>query len=331
MVKTLLIYGATGYTGRLACQHAKRIGLNFTVAGRSEDQLKKLASQLQVPYRVFDVSDTLLVLAALRNCQALLNCAGPYLRTAEPLMSACILNRVHYLDISAELDSYRFAEKRDDEARQAGVMLLPGCGGSVAMLGCLATRALEAVKSPPVSIDIALHVAGSMSRGSAISAAENLTTECFEMRQGKLAVVEDSSPSQFDFEDGRGAVSCFQVTLPDLITIGKSTGVDNVRTYVNVSGDAFPAGDLHELPNGPTAEQRQANPYHAAVMVTLENGSVARSVLHTVNGYTLTPIASVEAVRRVLDGDSRPGFQTPAGTFKSRFVESVEGSKFVDA
>ena len=330
--KTFLIYGATGYTGRLACQHAKSIGLDFFIAGRSEAKLKALAALLQVQYCVFDVDDAYLVKAALRNCQVLLNCAGPFLRTAEPLISACINTNVHYLDIAAELDSYRLSEQRDDEARHVGVMLLPGCGGSVAMLGCLAAHALEAAKGkgPAVSIDVALHVAGSMSPGSAVSAAENLTTECLERRQGKLTAVEDTSPRQVDFADGRGAVPCVPVTLPDLITIGRATGVGNIRTYVNVSGDAFPTGDLHKLPNGPTAEQRDLNPYHAAAIVKSENGSVTMSVLHTVNGYTFTPIAAVEAARRVLDGAWRPGFQTPVVVFGSGFVESIPGSKVLD-
>lgn len=328
--KTLIIYGATGYTGRLACQHAKSIGLNFFIAGRSEDKLKELAALLQVPYRVFDVEEVFLVQAALKNCQVLLNCAGPFLRTAKPLMWACIRNKVHYLDIAAELGSYRLAEKRDDEARQVGVMLLPGCGGSVAMLGCLASHALEAAKGLVVGVDIALHVAGSMSRGSAVSAAENLTTDCLERRQGKLVAVEDTSPSQFDFKDGRGTVSCVPATLPDLMTIGRATGVRNIRTYVNVSGDAFPTGDLDELPAGPTVEQRQSNPYHAVAIVKSENGSHTVSVLHTVNGYTFTPIASVEAARRVLGGDWQPGFQTPAGVFGSGFVETIDGSTMLN-
>jgi short subunit dehydrogenase-like uncharacterized protein len=327
---TFIIYGATGYTGRLACQHAKSIGIKFVIAGRSEDKLKELAALLQVSYRVFDVDNVLLVREALRNCQVLLNCAGPFMHTAKALISECIHNKVHYLDIAAELDSYRLAEAQDDEAQRAGVMLLPGCGGSVAMLGCLAGHAVKRAASPAVSIDIALHVSGSMSRGSAISAMENLTTECLERRQGKLAVVEDTYPMQADFKDGRGVVSCIPVTLPDLITIGRATDVGNIRTYVNVSGDAFPSGDVHDIPDGPTTEERESNPYQTAVIVRSKDGSVTRSVLHTVNGYSFTPIASVEAARLVLGGKSRSGFQTPAGVFGNDFVKSISGSKVLD-
>ncbi|KAB5554571.1 hypothetical protein GE09DRAFT_132807 [Coniochaeta sp. 2T2.1] len=70
--------------------------------------------------------------------------------------------------------------------------------------------------------------------------------------------------------------------------------------------------DLDALPRGPTAEQREASPYHAAFPVTAAHGSVRRGVIHTVDGYIFTAMASVVAARRVLGGEARLGFQTPA-------------------
>ena len=329
----LMIYGATGYTGRMASEHAKRAALDFVLAGRTETKLKELAVSLGVPYSVFGVADSQTVDAALGGgITVLLNCAGPFMRTAAPLIGACIRNGIHYLDIAAELDSYRLAEERDDEAERANVMLMPGCGGSVAMLGCLAGYAVERVKDPVVRLDIALHVAGSMSRGSAVSAAENLTTtECLQRVDGELVAQRNGSETQqFDFCDGRGPVPCFPLTLPDLITIWRSTHVRNIGTFVNASGESFPTGDLDALPEGPTVEQRKAGPYHAAVAVTAADGTVRRAVLHTVNGYTFTPVASVAAARRVLAGEARPGFQTPAVVFGISFVETIAGSQLKD-
>ncbi|MNN86970.1 hypothetical protein D3C81_2044540 [compost metagenome] len=60
------------------------------------------------------------------------------------------------------------------------------------------------------------------------------------------------------------------------------------------------------------------------------NGSVARSVIETVNGYTYTPLVAVEAARRVLDGDRRPGFETPARVFGSGFAETIDGTTISD-
>ena len=327
---TLLIYGATGYTGRLAARHAKKLGLDFMIAGRvSSPKTLELASELKVSHRLFDTNQPRDIDAALNGISVLLNCAGPFFRTAEPLILACIRNQVHYLDIAAELDSYRLVEKTDAEAKSAGVMLLPGCGGSVAMLGCLAAHVLRRVKNP-THMDISLYVAGTMSRGSAISASENMTAECLQRLNGKLVQQRASDSIWLDYDNGRGNLESYPVTLPDLITIWKSTGVPNIRTFVHAGGDAFPSGDLSQLPDGPTEEQREATPYHAVVEVTAEYGTTARGILHTLNGYTFTGLASVEAARRVLGGSAKAGFQTPALMFGEGFLDAIPNTRIND-
>jgi len=322
----LMIYGAAGYTGRMAATHARAHGLDFVIAGRPQDEVKlaPLADELGVEYRLFLVDDAA---TSLEDVATLLNCAGPFMRTAKPLMRACIAGGVHYLDIAAELDSYRLAEALDGEAQAAGVMLLPGSGGSVAMLGSLAGHAAKRVEKP-VSLSIALHVAGGFSRGSAISASENVTTEALHRLDGTLVARSADELRAFDF--GSGPATAFPVTLPDLITIWRATDIPNIDTYVHVTDGAFPEGDLAAMPDGPTIEQREANRYHAAVEVTGQDGTVVRSVLDTVNGYTFTTIAAAEAARRVIGGEVRSGFQTPAGLFGDGFAETIADTRIID-
>lgn len=326
-MKTLMIYGAAGYTARLATEHAQAAGLNIILAGREQDQIPQLAAKLNLPSRTFSVDEPTVIAAALGGVDVLLNCAGPFMRTAEPLMRAAIAAGVHYLDFAAELDSYRLAERLDADAKAAGVMLLPGSGGSVAMLGSLASHAVARV-SRAQKISIALHVTGSMSRGSATSAAENMTSETLTRIAGRLQRRTGGETRKFDF--GQGEVDCFPLTLPDLITIWRATGVPNVETFVHVSGDAFPQGDLKALPAGPNAEQRAANRYQAAVEVTGEDGIMVRAILDTVNGYSFTALAAAEAAKRVLDGEMRPGFQTPAGLFGAGFAETIADTTITD-
>lgn len=73
-----------------------------------------------------------------------------------------------------------------------------------------------------------------------------------------------------------------------------------------------------------------ADRYHATVEVTGADGSVVRSVPDTVNGYTFTTTAAAEAARRVLSGEARPGFQTPAGLFGEGFAETIADTSIVD-
>lgn len=324
---TLMIYGATGYTGRLTAEHAAAAGLDLVLGGRDHTRLAALAQELGAGHRTFGLDDDEAVDAALSDIAVVLNCAGPFMQTARPLMDAAIRSRAHYLDVAAELDSYHLAETLDSTARDAGVMLLPGSGGSVAMLGCLAGHAAQRVANPQ-HVHIALHVAGSMSRGSAISASQNLTADCLQCLDGQL--VARNPDDRHDFNFGCGATSCSATTLPDLVTIWRATGIPHIETFVHVTGDAFPAGELATLPDGPSAEHRHANRYHAAVEVTGANGTVARSVLDTVNGYTFTPLAAAEAARRVLCGEQRPGFHTPAALFGTSFAETIADTQITD-
>jgi short subunit dehydrogenase-like uncharacterized protein len=316
----LMIYGATGYTGRMVAAHARAAGLGLIVAGRDETRLAELGRTLGAEHRVFALDEDAVVGAALYDVAVLLNCAGPFQRTANSLMRGAIRAGAHYLDISAELDSYRLAEANDAEAQAAGVMLLPGSGGSVAMLGSLAGRAAERVRRPH-TIRVALHVAGAMSRGSAITAAENLTAKCLERFDGVLRAHQAGTTREFDF--GSGLVPCFPVTLPDLVTLWRVLQAPNITTSVHVSGSAFPTGDLNALPDGPSAAERDANRYQASVEVTGAGGETVRAILDTVNGYSFTPLAAAEAARRVLAGEARPGFQTPAGLFGHGFAETI--------
>jgi short subunit dehydrogenase-like uncharacterized protein len=51
-MKKLMIYGATGYTGRMAADHASPAGTPLILAGRNEAALTALAATLDVEYRV---------------------------------------------------------------------------------------------------------------------------------------------------------------------------------------------------------------------------------------------------------------------------------------
>lgn len=328
---TLMIYGATGYTGRLASEHAKYLALDVILAGRSEDTLRSVAQGLSLPYRAFSIENPTQLETSLKGVGVLLNCAGPYYRTAKPLIAQCLHDGVHYLDVSAELDSYRICMENDEAAKRANITLMPGCGGSVSMLGCLAGHLIDKAKCDPLRIDIALRIAGSMSRGSIVSAVENLTTQCLERVDGAILEKRNQESKDFDFADGKGAVSCFPVTLPDLFTIWASTGTRNIGTFVHqASGTGFPTENIESLPTGPTAEEREASPYHASATLVSRDGTVTRAALHIVNGYTFTPIAAVEAARRILEGEAKAGYQTPAGMFGKDFAKTIRGTTIED-
>ncbi|WP_413722057.1 saccharopine dehydrogenase family protein [Sodalis sp. RH24] len=323
-MKTLLIYGATGYTGRMIAEQAKAAGLDVVIAGRNKEKLAELAQILNVGAAAFALQHGEALSRSLDGISVVLNCAGPFASTAEPLMRACIQRGIHYLDITAEINVYRLAESLHDLAAGTGSMLLPGVGWDVVPTDCLAATLAVKVREP-VRLRIALQVVGAMSRGSAVSAGEIISAGLLARVNGSLMTKTQAETDFFDF--GAGKVACMPLSFGDLVTAWHSTGIPNIEMYVHVSGDAFPSGDLTRLPDGPSPQERAANPARAAVEITGAGGDSHYAVIETVNGYSYTPLAAVEAAKRVLTGAGQPGFQTPAKIFGADFALSIPGTR----
>ena len=137
---TILIYGATGYTGRLIAKAASDRGARPILAGRNLDKVKRVAQPLGLSARAFDLGDPARIDAAIKDVSVVLCAAGPFSATSQPVADACLRNRVHYLDITGEIDVFEALTARDTEAKARGAMLLPGVGFDVAPSDCLAAH-----------------------------------------------------------------------------------------------------------------------------------------------------------------------------------------------
>ena len=326
MTPTILIYGATGYTGKLASLRARDTQLSFEIAGRNPEQVAELADQLDVPFRVFSLDDPVALHAGLAGVTAVLNCAGPFASTARPLMEACIAGGVHYLDVTAEYRVYALAESLSERAAAAGVMLLPGVGWHVVPSDCLALYVAAKVAQPQ-SLRIAFQVADTMSRGSAATVGEMRSVGLLVRADGIIVAKFDAAPERFDF--GAGPVDSVPVSFGDLVTAWKSTGIPNISMFVNMKKNVLPAG-VAAVAEGPSLEERMANPASFVVEVTGIDGTVVRARMDTVNGYTYTPMAAIEALRLLAAGQAKFGFQTPATVFGAGFAASIADTHVIE-
>lgn len=320
----LLIYGATGYTGRLVAERAVQIGLDVTVAGRDAGKVGELAGSLGVEFRVFDVDDAGAAHDALQDVDCVLNVAGPFRNTARQLMDAAIEAGVHYLDTTAEFDTFALAESKDAEASRAGVMIMSGTGWDVVPSDSLALHTTRRVPHAE-KLTIALRVTGGFSRGSLASSAgiEDLGT--LVRRSGELARLDTAQPRSFDF--GNGPEDCMPVPMGDLITALRSTGIGNIEVFLGTDA-GFPDADPADA--GPTADERSQGRYLAIAEVTGRNGQVVRSLINTPTGYTFTQLSSVEIARRVLDGQFTAGFQSPASAYGPDLATGIADTTIVD-
>src|SRR6059058_4542054 len=165
MTVPFMVYGASGYTGRLLVEAALSGGLRPILAGRNETTLAPLAERLGLEYRVVRLGDPPTLDAALRKVRVVLHAAGPFSATARPMVDACLRTGTHYLDITGEVRVFEAVAARDAEAKSAGVMLLPGVGFDVVPSDCLAAHMKRRL---PDAMDLKLYIGGlaNMSRGT---------------------------------------------------------------------------------------------------------------------------------------------------------------------
>lgn len=318
----LLIYGANGYTGRLAVERAVEVGIDVVVAGRDASKIAALADEFGLEARAFALDEPGEVREGLRDVHCVLHLAGPFEATARPMMRACLDTGVHYLDSTAEYPTFTLAESMDEAARRAGVMVLSGSGQSVPG-DCLAMHTARRVPEPR-RLALGLHVTGGFSRGTIASSSVIVDLGVLVRRGGEVVNIDDPRQRTFDF--GSGPVVCAPAAMGELITTWHSTGIGDIECYLGTDA-GFPD---ETTGSGPTAQERAANRYQVIAEVTGRDGGQTRSLIDFPNGYTYTPLAGIEIARRVLDGHAPVGYQTPASAYGVDLALSIGNTTITD-
>jgi short subunit dehydrogenase-like uncharacterized protein len=130
----LVILGATGFTGSIACEYLCEHypSLAWLATGRSETKLKKLRTTCSaIPETaILDVTDAARLDEVVRSARAVANFAGtPFLNKALPVVEACARHGTHYVDITGETPLQRASYDRHHKAAVAsGAIILHQCG-----------------------------------------------------------------------------------------------------------------------------------------------------------------------------------------------------------
>ncbi|MBL8798058.1 MAG: saccharopine dehydrogenase NADP-binding domain-containing protein [Planctomycetia bacterium] len=337
-----LIYGATGYSGALIARVAVRRGLQPILAGRNRAAVVALADELHLQARVFALDQPSDLDAGLQGVKAVLHCAGPFAHTYRAMADACLRTRTHYLDITGEIAVFEGLAARDAEAQAAGVMLQPGVGFDVVPSDCLAAH-LKRRLPTATHLALGMHTVGGLSRGTATTIAENLQRGGAVRRDGRIVPVPAAYRTRvIDFGDGPRKA----ITIPwgDVSTAYHSTGIPNVEVYMAAGwgqrvaarlsryarpllGSAWMQARLKQRirngPPGPSPEQRANGKTCLWGEATDIAGRRVVSRQFGPEGYTLTALAALLVVERVLAGEAPPGFQTPAKAYGPDLVLAI--------
>ena len=342
--KRPLIYGANGYTGELIAREAVRRGLRPILAGRNREAVEKLASELGCPARVFDLEKP--PTEHLRDVAAVLHCAGPFVRTAKPMMEGCLAAGASYLDITGEIEVIEMAADSDARAKQANVSLLPAVGFDVVPTDCLAAMLADRLQNAE-RLELAFTGPGGLSRGTALTMLESMPDAGRARINGRIEKVPVAwKVKQIPFHDRPR----WAMTVPwgDVASAYYSTGIPNIEVYVAVPRKqitwlkrmrfvlrlvrlpgvrSIAAGIIRRRVKGPSEAEREVLRSEFWGCVSRGSEHVA-ATMETASGYKLTVLTATSALERVLAGNVPRGFATPSKAFGKDFILSIPGTEF---
>jgi short subunit dehydrogenase-like uncharacterized protein len=346
---SFLIYGASGYTGKLIVELSIKKGLKPVLAGRTESKIQPLAEKYGLEYLVFGLDNVENIVQNVAKFPLVLNCAGPFSRTAKPTVEACLLAKTHYLDITGEIEVFEMVKSYDSQAKRAGIVLLPGVGFDVVPTDCMA-KYLSTKLPDATHLELAFtSVGGSISHGTVTTMIESLGNNGFGRENGVMV----SKPTGYkgkwiDF----GKIRQFSMTIPwgDISTAYSTTGIPNIETYAGASKSAYYLMKLQFLFNpilrtkmvknflqkyvddkitGPNESHFQNGKSLIYGKITNAKNEIFEARIETLEGYRLTAEASVLITGKVLNLKGISGYQTPAGLFGHELILEIEGSKFI--
>lgn len=342
-----LLYGCTGYTGKLIVAEAVARGQRPVLAGRDAERVRGVAEPHGLAWRAFDLGDAAATRAGLAGICAVLNAAGPFEFTAAPMLEACLATGTHYLDISGEVDTFEACAEADRRAQDAGVMVLPGVAFDLVPSNCLALGLLERLPDAN-DLKVGLRFEGTMTRGTAKSGLLTFGYGVRARRNNQLVTLPSSPKHSFDFGDG--PQNCVGITFGDVSISWRTTGIPDITCYG--AGKeiermaAIPAlvtklfrvsfvrraliRRFDKAPEGPSAAELAGTRTVIAAEVTNPAGERRSVLLRMPHMYRITADIAVEVMSRVVGGAAKPGYQTPAAMFGSSFITEFDGCELIE-
>ena len=347
MSRTWMIYGANGYTGRLAARVATHRRLRPILAGRHAGPIRSLADELGCESRVFDLHDPAVVATNLQGVAAVLHCAGPFSATSRPMLDACQRAGTHYLDITGEIAVFEDIHSRGQEIIDAGIIAIPGVGFDVVPTDCLAAMLKRELPSA-THLKLAFMARdGKLSPGTAKTMVEGLPEGGRVRENGRIVKVPPAYKVEtIPFTE---KLSALAVTIPwgDVATAYYSTGIPNIEVFLGAPEDqikkmkmpgilrsllglapvqSFVKALIARRVKGPSDEQRARDEMYVYGEVWDEAGHKVAMRLRTREGYTLTAESGVTAILKILEGRLAPGAYTPSMAFGANYVLELEGT-----
>ena len=317
--RTIAVFGASGHTGRVVVAQLLRRGFAPIAIGR--DSAKMAASGLLesgVEIRTVSIDDPASLDGSLAGAAAVINCAGPFLDTADAVAAAALRARIHYLDVTAEQTSAQATFDRfGDAAAETGVVVIPAMGFYGGFADLLATAAMGNWNSADeIRLSIALD-SWRPTQGTRITGQRNTATRLV-IEGGKFVpLAQPASQTSWDFPEPFGRQDVSELPFSEVPVIARHLRVARLHSHLNNA----PLRDLRDSTTPPPIadDERGRSAQTFLVDVVVRNGNkIRRATAQGTDIYAFTAPLVVEAVERILDGRARgSGAFAPGETFDS--------------
>lgn len=355
MQDKFLLYGANGYTGKLIAKLAASYSLQPILAGRTESLIKPLADELQLPYVIVDLNDKDALEKALQQVKLVLHAAGPYVFTAKQMIEACLQTGVHYIDINGDISVFEMLKKYDAAAKEKNIMVMPGVGFDVVPTDCIA---LQLKNKMPDATHLKLafaSVGGGLSHGTATTMTGKIGEGGAVRENGKIVrkpLGQKGMWVNFSAGSHGGDKKLFVMTIPwgDVSTAYTTTSIPNIEAYTGMAPKVYRMlkfqwafnwllrtefvrniirKKIKSKPAGPSDEQRKKSSSMVWGEVSNTAGIKLTAAISCYDGYTLTAHSSLLITQKILNGDLKPGYQTPAGCYGENLIMEIPHTKVI--
>ncbi|WP_194813886.1 trans-acting enoyl reductase family protein [Nocardia sp. XZ_19_385] len=335
---TIAVYGASGFQGVLVLAELTRRNITTVLSGRDADKLKAAAAQAGMPdaeLRVAAIDDHSALVAAFRDVNVVINCAGPFTPTGDRVIAAALAAGAHYADTCGEQPFLRHVyETYPAAAESAGVTVVPAAtdGG---IPGDLLAHLIGDRLGPLAELTSVHRFGGetAMSRGS----LRTMLGIAEAMADGGVAYLDNAwrpgpfgalAPVTLPGEPEPVALAHFP--LQEAISVPRHLAVRNVQGAVEESTRALfatPVTDemIESLPVGPDDSQRAAGTWTIVLDAVAEDGRRARGIVSGPDTYGTTALTAVEAAVRLATTPPAAGVLAPAQAFDpADFLAALE-------
>ena len=130
--KPVIVYGASGYTGRLVCEYLREFNVPFVAAGRDKARIQEAMDKVPgidtIEHEIVEVAHDVGPLTELFDgARVVLNTVGPFAQYGREAVEACIATSCHYLDTTGEQDWLIICdEEYGQRMADKGLLLAPG-------------------------------------------------------------------------------------------------------------------------------------------------------------------------------------------------------------